>query len=36
MKCHIPLEELRRLQAERKELVVKEIAVAPIEDVVSP
>jgi peptide/nickel transport system ATP-binding protein len=36
MKCHIPLEELRRLQAERKELVVEEIAVAPIEDVVSP
>jgi peptide/nickel transport system ATP-binding protein len=36
MKCHIPLEELRRLQAERKEFVVKEMSVAPIEDVVSP
>jgi peptide/nickel transport system ATP-binding protein len=36
MKCHIPLEELRRLQAERKELVVEEMSVAPIEDVVSP
>jgi hypothetical protein len=33
MKCHIPLEELRRLQAERKELVVEEIEVAPVEDV---
>jgi peptide/nickel transport system ATP-binding protein len=36
MKCHIPLDELRRLQAQRKELVVEEIAVAPIEDVVTP
>jgi peptide/nickel transport system ATP-binding protein len=36
MKCHIPLEELRRLQAQRKELVVEEMSVAPIEDVVSP
>jgi hypothetical protein len=36
MKCHIPLEELRRLQAERKELVVEEMSVAPIEDIVSP
>jgi peptide/nickel transport system ATP-binding protein len=33
MKCHIPLEELRRLQAERKELVVEAIEVAPVEDV---
>jgi peptide/nickel transport system ATP-binding protein len=33
MKCHIPLEELRRLQAERKELVVEEVAVGPVEDV---
>ena len=33
MKCHIPLEELRRLQAERKELVVEEIEVAPVEDI---
>jgi peptide/nickel transport system ATP-binding protein len=32
MKCHIPLEELRRLQAERKELVVEEIEVAPVEE----
>jgi peptide/nickel transport system ATP-binding protein len=32
MKCHIPLEELRRLQAERKELVVEEVAVGPVED----
>lgn len=31
MKCHIPLEELRRLQSERKELVVEEIEVAPVE-----
>jgi peptide/nickel transport system ATP-binding protein len=34
MKCHIPLEELRRLQAERKELVVEEMSVAPVEDVI--
>jgi peptide/nickel transport system ATP-binding protein len=33
MKCHIPLEELRRLQAERKELVVEAMEVAPVEDV---
>ena len=33
MRCHIPLEELRRLQAERKELVVEAIEVAPVEDV---
>jgi peptide/nickel transport system ATP-binding protein len=32
MKCHIPLEELRRLQAERKELVVEEIEVLPVEE----
>jgi peptide/nickel transport system ATP-binding protein len=32
MKCHIPLEELRRLQAERKELVVEAIEVAPVEE----
>jgi peptide/nickel transport system ATP-binding protein len=32
MKCHIPLEELRRLQSERKELVVEEIEVAPVEE----
>ena len=36
MKCHIPLEELRRLQSEHKELVVEEIVVAPVEDIVSP
>jgi peptide/nickel transport system ATP-binding protein len=36
MKCHIPFEELRRLQAERKELVVEEMSVGPVEDVVSP
>jgi peptide/nickel transport system ATP-binding protein len=33
MKCHIPLEELRRLQAQRKELVVEEQSVAPLEEV---
>ena len=33
MKCHIPLEELRRLQAERKELVVEEIEVGPAEEI---
>ncbi len=27
MKCHIPLEELRRLQAERRDLVVEEVSV---------
>jgi peptide/nickel transport system ATP-binding protein len=32
MKCHIPLEELRRLQAERKELVVEAMSVGPVED----
>jgi peptide/nickel transport system ATP-binding protein len=31
MKCHIPLEELRRLQAERKPLVVEEQTVGPID-----
>ncbi|MGH2475526.1 MAG: oligopeptide/dipeptide ABC transporter ATP-binding protein, partial [Candidatus Limnocylindrales bacterium] len=31
MKCHIPLEELRRLQAERRDLVVEEVSVGPIE-----
>jgi peptide/nickel transport system ATP-binding protein len=33
MKCHIPLEELRRLQAQRKELVVEEQSVAPLDEV---
>ena len=33
MKCHIPLEELRRLQAQRKELVVEEQSVGPVEAV---
>jgi peptide/nickel transport system ATP-binding protein len=33
MKCHIPLEELRRLQAERKPLVVEEQTVGPIDEV---
>jgi hypothetical protein len=33
MKCHIPLEELRRLQAERKPLVVEEQSVLPIDEV---
>jgi hypothetical protein len=33
MKCHIPLEELRRLQAERKPLVVEEQTVGPIDAV---
>jgi peptide/nickel transport system ATP-binding protein len=33
MKCHIPLEELRRLQAQRKELVVEEQSVGPVDEV---
>ena len=33
MKCHIPLEELRRLQSQRKELVVEEQSVGPVEPV---
>ncbi|HET9084554.1 MAG TPA: ABC transporter ATP-binding protein, partial [Candidatus Limnocylindrales bacterium] len=33
MKCHIPLEELRRLQSQRKELVVEEQSVGPVEAV---
>ena len=30
MKCHIPLEELRRLQADRTPLVVEEMSVGPV------
>jgi peptide/nickel transport system ATP-binding protein len=33
MKCHIPLDELRRLQADRTPLIVEEMSVGPIEEV---
>jgi hypothetical protein len=33
MKCHIPLEELRRLQADRTPLVVEEMSVGPVKDI---
>jgi len=32
MKCHIPLEELRRLQSEGRPLVVETVSVGPVED----
>ncbi|MBA2701817.1 MAG: ABC transporter ATP-binding protein [Chloroflexi bacterium] len=33
MKCHIPIEELRVLQADRRPLVVEEVSVGPVADV---